>query len=282
MFRDLWMKAALLSVVVTLSSGGAWAGPVPIAQSMISVSYPTGGGTSMFMGNRNFNGAVPSHATILDPASNIKVFQAVDVFGRRASVALQYPSVLGADESLISHNFFKANIANDYFPGIVQGGNVTFDIANIKFAEPVRVDRDTMIFHLFWATAQSEQLDHFYHHVHNLHTLTPTLRDEHEFHKAHELIDPPHHVFGDMAPYISVLGDGTDTLRLMAAIPYDEFFKHLDEMGQIVPPGLPAPHGFLEPFHFHFEYVVSAVPEPASLSMLLVGGLLTARVRRRR
>ncbi len=267
------------ALAILLGAGVVSAGPMPTEMSHVSVSYPTDSDTITYMGDRDFQGAVPTDATILGVGSNIKVFQAVDVFGRRASVASQFPQVLGADESLISHNFFKISKGNDFFSGVENGGNVTFHVINVHFATPVQVDPNTILFHLLWDTNQSEQLNNFYPNPNNLHTFTDPLRDSTQFASAHEFATPPNYAFGDLAPYVTILGSGTDTLDFEATIPYDEFFKSIYETGQTVPDGLPAPHGFLEPFHFHFEYVVSEVPEPVTLVLLLPAALVTGRRR---
>jgi len=41
-----------------------------------------------------------------------------------------------------------------------------------------------------------------------------------------------------------------------------------------------APQGFLEPFHFHFEYAVS--PEPGTLGLIAMGMMLMGRRMTRR
>jgi hypothetical protein len=218
----------------------------------------------------------------LAAAPNIKAFSAVDVYGRRARVAISYPEVLAPDESLIAHAFLKLDNSQDYFPGITEGAAVTVEVEGIHFDQPVDLDESTFLFHTLWDTNQSNLLDQYYDHEHNLHTLTDPFRDTEAFHLAHEFVDlpAPHQVFGDLAPYITITGDGTDTLGFVAMIPYD-MFRHLHEEGQMVPDGLPAPHGFLEPYHFHFEYVVSVVPEPTTLALLLPLALPAIRRSRR-
>ncbi len=277
-------SAALIAALLVGWTGSwAWAGPTPQGESTITVSYPTTEGpTASFSGDRDYRGAYFPDATPLGTAPNIKVFQAVDVYGRRANVAAHDPSVLAESESLIAHAFLKLDNYGDYFPGIPADGVVTVAVENIHFNEPVDVDESTFLFHVFWDVNQSDQLHHYYDHPHNLHTLTDPFRDTEAFYMAHELVDlpAPHHVFGDLAPYMTISGQGTDTLDILAEIPYS-LFKHLHEEGQVVPEGLPAPNGFLEPYHFHLEYVVSAVPEPATLALLGPIALLAFRRRSR-
>lgn len=91
-------------------------------------------------------------------------------------------------------------------------------------------------------------------------------------------IPVPNHVLGASGLNVVVKGNGTNQLDLAASFPY-EILRNLEEMGQDVPNGVPAPQGFLEPFHFHLEYVV---PEPATLALVLPGLGLVYRSRRRR
>jgi hypothetical protein len=125
------------------------------------------------------------------------------------------------------------------------------------------VVESTFLFHTLWRDTQVDALfPHHYHHQHNLHTETNPFRDASDFSRGGLFSDSPtNYVLADVSPVFG--GNGTRMLSLSVRIPYD-LLKNLEEMGHShVPPGLPAPHGFLEPFHFHFEYIV--VPEPASL-----------------
>jgi len=267
-------------VMITMGTT-ALAGPIPLGESTVTVSYPTDSGNPSFSTDRDFRGTYFPDALPLGDAPNIKMFQAVNAYGRRVNVASQFPEVIGDNESVVAHSFVKIDNNGDYFPGIPANGTVSVRIDNIRFSEPVRLDESTFLLHTFWDLNQSDQLHHYYDHPHNLHTLTDPFRNEEEFHMAHEIVtDPaPHHVFGDLAPLTTITGQGTDTLSILVEIPY-EMFKHLHEEGQMVPDGLPAPHGFLEPYHFHLEYVVAAVPEPGTI-ILLATAVVAARFRRR-
>lgn len=268
----------LLSVAI---GSTALAGPIPVGESTVTVSYPTDTGNDSFSTDRDFRGTFFPDALPLGDAPNIKMFQAVNAYGRRVNVQSQFPQVVGDNESVVAHSFVKIDNNGDYFPGIPADGAVSVRIDNIHFGEPVHLDESTFLLHTFWDLNQSDQLMHFYDHPHNLHTLTDPFRNEEEFHMAHEIVtDPaPHHVFGDLAPFTTITGQDTDTLSILVEIPYP-MFKHLHEEGQMVPEGLPAPHGFLEPFHFHLEYVVATVPEPGT--MILLATAATALWLRRR
>jgi hypothetical protein len=259
------------------------AGPLPTGSSTVSVSYDSGGNPVLLTGVRNYNGTSPSDATSLNPAYNVKEFNSANGFGRRIAVAISYPEVIRPEETVIAHNFFKSDISQPFFPGIAADGMITFEVDAIQFNEPVYVEEDTVIFHTLWDLNQiREGLHHHpYTHAHNIHTLTSELRDMDKFEATNEINDHHDHMLGDMAGHIIITGEGTDTLHFMAEVPY-EMFKHLAEEGQEVMEGFPAPHGFLEPFHFHFEYVVTTVPEPATLLLALpAAALLSARYRRR-
>lgn len=267
---------AALSVAI-LGHQTVSAQPIPIGESTVTVAYPTTGGSESFSADRDFRGTYFPDALPLDDAPNIKMFQAVNAYGRRVNVSNQFPDVIGDNESVVAHGFLKIDNNGDYFPGIPADGTVSVRIENIRFSEPVHLDESTFLFHTFWDLNQSDRLDRFYDHPHNLHTLTDAFRNEEEFRMAHEIVEnpAPHHVFGDLGPLVTITGQDTDTLSILVEIPY-EMFKHLHEEGQMVPDDLPAPHGFLEPYHFHLEYVVAAVPEPGSLILLgaamLLGG----------
>ena len=280
-------KPAFVLCIMTASSSLVLAGPQPQGNATITVSYPLiGGGIYTASEARNFNGTNPSDATHFGDASNMSMFSSVDVFGRRAHVRAFFPEVQGENESLLTFSFFKRQNGGDYFPGITEDGVVTVRVEGIQFAEPVQFEEDTFLFHNLWDTAQFETailrgLFDTSTHGHYFHTLTDPFRDTEKFQQVSGEFSPPgqmsHQNLGDIAPYITLLGDGTDTLGFLAEIPYS-LFAHPHEghggghQGDAYE-GLPAPYGFLEPYHFHFETLVSAVPEPASLLLLTVGAL---------
>lgn len=287
MYWNTQLRAACLAATVFGAGASlAHAGPLPVGESIVTVGYVSSAQAVHFSGNRNFLGTSPGSATNLADAPNIRVFQSANLYGRRLNVLLQTPDpvaqqeVLGLDETLISHNFFKINNSAEYFPGVAHDGSVTVRVDEITFNEPVIVDESTALLHVFWDVNQSRLLDHPYHHPHNAHTLTEEFRNSDEFFAVDEFMNnPPHQVFGDLSGRLQILGSGTNELTLLATIPYS-LLQHLDEQNHHVPMGLPAPHGFLEPFHFHIEYVVSAVPEPATLGLLTLGALIVGRNRR--
>lgn len=261
--------------------GAAAAPPVPIGNSVTTVTYETDAGLVSYSGIRNYNGLTPSDATILGEAPNIRSFNSANHFGRRTFLAQSNPAfehIIGPNETLLAHTFFKSDNDGDYFPGIVEGSAVTVTVENIRFAHPVTVVHSTFLFHTLW-NEQADQLDHPYHHLHNIHTQTDPFRDSNDFFSGGLFTDfpSPNYLLSDVAPLFT--GNGTDTLGMTMTIPY-ELFRHLDEMGHgHVPHGLPAPHGFLEPFHFHFEYAVT--PEPATWLLLGLLAPVALRVARR-
>ena len=248
--------------------------PIPNGPATVMLGYETTSGPVSFSGLRNFepDAEGPGDATILGAAPNVRMFNSINSFGRRTALANSNPifaDVLGPDETLIAHAFFKNvpfDVDEDFFPDIVEGADVSISIGPITFDHPVTVVDSTVLFHTLW-NEQADELEHPYHHLHNLHTAADPFRDFDDFVAGGIFATFPENNFTLASITPTFTGNGTDTLMLNIDIPYD-MLKNLEEKGHgKVPPGLPAPHGFLEPFHFHVEYVVT--PEPATLAMLL-------------
>lgn len=238
---------------VTAFAGGR---PQPLGTSTTTISYQTTAGPVSFSGNRDYSGVGPTDATVLGAAPNIKTFNSVNSFGRRPLVT----GGLGADESVLAHAFFKIDVGGDYFPDLVEDGHLTITVTGIQFDQPVVVDESTFLFHVLWNGDQVDQLEHIYHHLHNQHTASDPFRDYEAFLNQGVFSTFPHpdHVLADVTPVFDCSA-GT-TLQFTLTVPY-HLLQNLEEEGHHPPPGLPAPHGFLEPFHFHCEYVVrSACP----------------------
>lgn len=256
--------------------------PLPEGTSRVTVSYETNAGPVSFSGDRDFlgNAMGPGNATVLDPNSNIRTFNSVNSFGRRTFLANSNPAfadVLAVDESLIAHALFKIDIGVAFFPGLVNDGLVTIRIDDIQFDQPVTVDRDTIMLHTLWNT-QADQLNPPYINLHNHYTRTTQFRDLDDFLAGGVFANfpTPNFSLAVLAPVVT--GQGTDTISITAQVPYG-LLKHLEDVGQAVPGGLPAPQGFLEPFHFHVEYAVaastaSAVPTASEWSYILMAAIL--------
>jgi hypothetical protein len=260
--------------------------PVPVGESLITISYDSSSGLQTFSGLRGYMGSGPTDATVFPGAPNIAAFNSAQTFGRRLAVAQNpaFSAVMQPGETLMSHAFFKRldNLAGDYFPGIPQDGTITVKVENILFDRPVTVDQDTLLLHMLWRSEQSDQLTPPHHHLHNIHTRTADFRDTDLFMGAGEFanLPSPNFVLGDERIDWLISGNGTvgSPLTIMATFPYD-VMRNLEEEHHhpTVPGGLPAPHGFLEPWHFHIEYTV--VPEPTTLAFMLVGGYVLLRRR---
>jgi hypothetical protein len=266
--------ALAAALMLGASAGVGYARPVPMGSSTTRISYQTESGPFSASGERNYAGVGPTDATVLVGADNIKLFNSLNEFGRRALV----PGAVLANESLITHAFYKIDNSSDYFPGIVEGGDIRLQFEGIHFDQPVTVDESTMMMHVLWNADQVDQLDEFYISVQNHHTAAFPFRDADGFFAVGVFNELPIATvaYDDIDPIVT--GNGTDTIGIELTFPYD-LLRHFEEYGQVVPSGLPAPHGFLEPYHLHLEYVVT--PEPSSLVLLLAGALVAVRRRRR-
>ncbi len=284
--RSQHLFAFLLAVAGTwVSTPPASARPLPTGSSTTTVSYDTAAGPQSFSETINYAGQSMGDAVPLPGAPNISSFNSVNSFGRRMFLESGGVDVINdATESLVTHAFFKLGVGDDYFPGIVAGGNVTIDVASITFDQPVFVDESTMMLHALWKDSQVQGLTNGYFNLHNHHTLAAPFRDFGSFFPS-VFLDVPvaNYTLDDPLLDVTVTGNGTNQLDLSATFSYD-ILEHLEEVALNLNPnpedvaGLPAPQGFLEPFHFHLEYVVT--PEPSSLALLLPA-IWAIRARRR-
>jgi hypothetical protein len=252
--------------------------PVPIGKADVTFSYMTDAGPRELHSQVDYSGRGRGDVIPLGGDPNIGYFNSVNNFGRR-------PLVEGGmrdQESLLAQAFFKPEgNTTEFFAGIVKGGDLTLEVRNIEFDKPVYFMMNTFLFHRLWDVDQVDLLDMPYHHVHNQDTATDPFRDLEKFIPLifHEQPMPDYRLGTLTGPYRpTIFGEGTSTLGFRVTVPYD-FMMSFEEMGQEVPPGLPAPFGFLEPFHFHYEFAVSYVPEPATGALLAAGALLALRRR---
>lgn len=267
-------------------------GPIVVGESTMGLAYDTATGFESFEGLRDHAGVGLGDITNLGGAPNIGAFSAHNTLGRRPA------SAQGPDETLMRHGWYKmtpANVLNfgeDFFPAsttpsavsaIDVGGNITLSVQNIQFDRPVSVIENTFLLHVLWDTNQVDQLGpgRAYANPHN-HHLPPGFRDFDDFFgPLLPFVDLPVPNYATLSEGLSPVFtfNGPDSLNVSFTFPYS-LLQHLQDDGQGVPEGLPGPGGFLEPFHFHMEYLVA--PEPhAGLLLLAGGGLMWPRRVRR-
>ncbi|NOS99206.1 MAG: hypothetical protein HOP29_01100 [Phycisphaerales bacterium] len=260
--------------------------PIPIGTAHTTVQYEDHSGTVTIAGDRNFNGAANLPQYLM--GGNVRSFSANNTFGRRYDLDNSQPMfshVIGPDETLVAHSFFKNDIDGDYFPGIAlqHDSHVTVSVTGMVFDQPVTVLESTFLFHTRWDEDQTVDagLEHPYsgHGAHNFHTETDPFRNFDDFISGGVFSDFEHHNFAlnDVQPVFSGNGTPGSPLSMTMSLPYDMLInlgEHHD-MPQAVLPGFPAPGGFLEPYHFHFEYVVT--PEPTTLAMVGAALLILRR-----
>lgn len=270
---------AVAVVLVTATTTVAY-GPVPIGEADVTFSYPTATGMRVLTSSVDYSGTGMDDIIPLGGDPNIGYFNSANSFGRRMLV----DGAVGENETLLAHSFFKTDNSTEFFADIIEGAWLTIEVQNIQFAEPMRVLEDTVMMHKLWDADQVDKLRPFYFSVHNQDTGTDPFRDfDSFFHLVFSEFPSPNYELGVLsgASAIEVFGEGTNTLGFRMSVPYERL-RHYEDVGQEVPPGLPAPFGFLEPFHFHLaEFVVAPIPEPATALMLLVGLPLVLRRRRR-
>src|SRR5262249_54952779 len=149
--------------------------------------------------------------------------------------------------------------SRDFFADIADRNTpITIELTHAHFDEPVHLKRSTFLMHKFWDADQVDRLTNFYINLHNYALSTDIWRDTAIFFPNVFTDFPvPNYRLGELTTLgrVDIEGDQTDVVSLHFTVPYHSL-RHYEEQGQVVPPGLPAPFGFLEPFHFHFEFIV--------------------------
>jgi hypothetical protein len=196
------------------------------------------------------------------------------------------PSVQGPDETLLRHGVYKVdeddqiNIAGDFFADVLPDGDVTVAVEHIQFDQPVTLREDTFLLHMLWDLGQVDQLgpERAYDNPHNHHLSDPFRDFDSFFGPGLPFVDNPvpNYVVGDVTPDVTY--HAANEISVSVTFPY-ALMQHLQDDGAGVPEGLPGPGGFLEPFHFHMEYLV--VPEPHAGALLACGALVGLLPRRR-
>ncbi|GJM23709.1 MAG: hypothetical protein DHS20C16_01240 [Phycisphaerae bacterium] len=274
----------LVCLPATHAIAGPSAQPQPIGSSSMSISYQTDAGQVEFSDLRSHGGSGLGDVSNLDGAPNVGAFSAHNTLGRRPT------SAQGADETLMRHGFYKYdsngfNKPGEFFPNLTPGSSITIAIEDIEFDRPVQVQENTALLHLLWDIDQSDSLGlndqnlpRAYSNPNNHHTV-PNFRDVSDFQNENVFVENPvpNYNIGDIVPTFSQSQPNMVTVSL--TFPY-ELLRHFEDDGLGVPSGLPGPGGFLEPFHFHLEYLV--VPEPSSALTLAIGSILVCRRRKKK
>jgi len=296
--RHIPMTICAVFVGALMAVPAKAAKPTTMGSNTIRIEYETTGGPANFMQTLGYGGATPQDAVNLDAATNVGAFNSVNDFGRRTAVLPGNSSVSGENESLVTHAFFKVDgnqqfdPSLDFFPEIDPESDITITVEDIQFDQPVSIVENSFLMHLFWNGLQVDSLGlddqnqpRAYDNLHN-HYIPPDFRDLDEFiGTGRPFTNDPIPNFAtfdqvtlaDLDPQFNMTG--VDTFDLSFTFPY-ELLQHLQDDGMGVPQGsgLPAPGGFLEPFHFHLEYLVT--PEPSALTLVALGGLCATRRRR--
>lgn len=283
------LRTLNLTIVLLLSIGASARadGPIVLGSSTMGLAYDTATGSESFQGLRDHTGIGLGDITNLGGAPNVGAFSAHNKLGRRPA------SAQGANETLMRHGWYKMgpsnvlNFGEEFFPAsttpstvsaIDVNGNVTLSVQNVQFDRPVSVIENTFLLHVLWDINQVDGLGvgRGYASPHNHHIPTG-FRDFNDF------FGPLRPFLNDPVPNYATLSAGLapvftfnapDSLNVSFTFPY-AMLRHFQDDGMGVPAGLPGPGGFLEPFHFHMEYLV--VPEPHAGLLLLTGGWLVRR-----
>ncbi|GIK15738.1 MAG: hypothetical protein BroJett003_07020 [Planctomycetota bacterium] len=249
--------AAGLAVVGFMQAAAMAHPPEPIGTANITMRWMTMHGHEEVLTDvRDFTGRDHEDAVPLDGDHHINCFFSVNSFGIRTDVR----GAIQEDESLIAHAFFKDHHdhSHDYFHMIEsEDTRITIEITGIHFEHPVTVVRPTILLHKFWDADQVDRLSNFYINLHNYGLSTDLWRDFGLFFpNTFSDFPVPNYDLGEATSIgdVTVIGDGTNEISIIFSFPYS-VFKHYEETGQDVPDGLPAPFGYLEPFHFHMEWI---------------------------
>src|SRR5690606_34714357 len=134
---------------------------------------------------------------------------------------------IAANETVLTHAFFKADHADDFFADITPDSLVTLEVENIQFAEPTYVVTDTAMMHRFWDVDQLDLVDlangTLHHHAHNHDTVTDPYRDlEQLMPLVFSPVPPLNYRLGTLTQF-TVTGNGTTNLGFSLTAPYSIF-----------------------------------------------------------
>lgn len=257
MGMQMWRVYAAVAVLASLGIEARAQRPAVLGTAITRIEYQGASGPRKLEGVFDFRGLGPRDALPFPQDEKVLAMNSVNAFGRRPLVR----DTIKDDEILITNAIFKADLhENDFLADIASEDTiVTFIIEDVKFDRPVFFQADTFMFHKLWDIDQVDRLPNPYIQVHNQDTATDPFRDFEAFRGLifHEI--PQDYRLGYVTEIgeLHIHGDGSDTLTIHLDVPY-RILKHMEEQGQQVPPGLPAPFGYLEPWHFHMEYCVSS------------------------